>query len=84
MLKKTFAAGAIAAAAAGVLFAAAPASADEVETSGAGGVLSGNQLVVDANVPVNVCGVSVAVLGISSAECEESGAVVVEKDIDKD
>ena len=77
MLKKAFAASAIVAAAGGVLFTGAPAMANsDVATSGNGGVLSGNQLVADLDVPVNVCGNSVAVLGVSGANCTDSGASV--------
>ncbi|GAA3751905.1 putative Zn-binding protein involved in type VI secretion [Spinactinospora alkalitolerans] len=79
MLKKTFAAGAVAAAAAGVLFTATPAFAvDDVETSGDGSVLSGNQVVVDADAPVNVCGNAIAIIGNAGAYCEDSGAAVIE------
>ncbi|GAB3712995.1 chaplin family protein [Nocardiopsis oceani] len=77
MLKKTLAATAIAAAAGSVLFAGAPAMANSnVFTSGNGGILSGNQAVVDVDAPINVCGNSVAVLGISGANCTDSGASV--------
>lgn len=77
MLKKAFAASAIAAAAGGVLLTGAPAMANsDVATSGNGGVLSGNQAVVDADVPVNVCGTSIAILGVSGANCIDSGASV--------
>lgn len=81
MLKKTFAAGAIAAAAGGVLLLGAPAhAADDVTTSGNGSILGGNQLVADADIPINLCGNAVGVLGNAGAQCEESGAAVVEKD----
>ena len=77
MLKKAFAASAIVAAAGGVLFAGAPAmAADDIATSGNGSILSGNQLVADLDVPVNVCGNSIAILGVSSANCVDSGASV--------
>ena len=79
MLKKAFAASAIVAAAGGVLFAGAPAmAADDIATSGNGSILSGNQLVADLDVPVNVCGNSVAVLGVSGANCVDSGAAVAD------
>ncbi|NYH53246.1 MULTISPECIES: chaplin family protein [Nocardiopsis] len=78
MLKKTFAASAIVAAAAGVLFTGTPAMADDVFTSGNGSVLGGNQLVADLNVPVNVCGNAIAVLGVAGANCVDSGATVIE------
>jgi len=77
MLKKAFAASAIVAAAGGVLFTGAPAmAADDVATSGNGGVLSGNQLVADLDVPVNACGNSIAILGVSGANCVDSGSTV--------
>ncbi|MBE2997844.1 chaplin [Nocardiopsis sp. HNM0947] len=77
MLKKVLAASGIVAAAGGVLFTGAPAmAADDVVTSGNGSVLSGNQLVADLDVPINVCGNSVAVLGVSGANCTDSGASV--------
>jgi hypothetical protein len=77
MLKKAFAASAIVAAAAGVLFTGAPAMADSnVSTSGNGSVLGGNQLVADLDVPINVCGNAIAVLGVAGANCVDSGATV--------
>lgn len=77
MLKKAFAASAIVAAASGVLFTGAPAMANSnIFTSGNGGVLSGNQAVVDVDAPINVCGNSIAILGISGANCVNSGATV--------
>ncbi|WDZ91512.1 chaplin family protein [Nocardiopsis sp. HUAS JQ3] len=76
MLKKAFAASAIAAAA-GVLFTGAPAMAvDDVSTSGNGSILGGNQLVADLDVPINVCGNAIAVLGVAGANCVDSGATV--------
>lgn len=77
MLKKAFAASAIAAAAAGVLLTGAPAMANSnVSTSGNGSVLGGNQLVADLDVPINVCGNAIAVLGVAGANCVDSGATV--------
>ena len=77
MLKKAFAASAIAAAAAGVLFTGAPAMANSnVFTSGNGGVLSGNQLIADVDAPINVCGNAISVLGVAGANCTDSGATV--------
>lgn len=77
MLKKALAATAIAAAAGSVLFAGAPAMANSnVFTSGNGSILGGNQLVADLDVPINVCGNSIAILGISGASCNNSGATV--------
>lgn len=77
MLKKAFAVTAITAAAAGVLFAGSPAMANSnAFTSGNGGILSGNQLIADLDVPVNVCGNSIALLGVSGANCVDSDATV--------
>lgn len=77
MLKKAFAASAIVAAAAGVLLTGAPAMANSnVSTSGNGSVLGGNQLVADLDVPINVCGNAIAVLGVAGASCIDSGATV--------
>jgi hypothetical protein len=67
VLKKLTAAGIVAAAASGALLLATPANAGI--GGGNGGVLSGNQVFVPVSIPVNVCGNSVAVLGISRAGC---------------
>lgn len=75
MLKKILAAGAVTAVATGTFLAGAPAYAvDDVTTSGAGGVLSGNQVVTDVNIPVNICGNAVAIVGIAGATCYKSDA----------
>ncbi|MBB6120891.1 chaplin family protein [Nocardiopsis algeriensis] len=77
MLKKAFAASAIVAAAAGVLFTGAPAMANSnAFTSGNGSVLGGNQVIADLDIPVNVCGTAVAVLGIANAKCVDSEASI--------
>ncbi|KOX16441.1 chaplin family protein [Nocardiopsis sp. NRRL B-16309] len=77
MLKKALAASAITAAAASVLFTGAPAMANSnVFTSGNGSILGGNQLVADFDVPVNICGNAIAVLGVAGANCTDSGATV--------
>lgn len=49
----------------------------ENETSGDGSVLSGNQAVVEGNVPVNVSGNAVAVLGLANANANDTGSAVV-------
>lgn len=78
MLKKALAATAIAAAAGSVLFAGAPAMANSnVFTSGNGSILGGNQAVVDIDVPINVCGNAIAVLGVAGASCTNSDAKVL-------
>ncbi|MDS1271923.1 chaplin family protein [Lipingzhangella sp. LS1_29] len=76
MLKKFIATSAVAAAATFTLMGAPAHAVDDVQTSGDGSVLSGNQVVAEANVPVNVCGNSIAILGVSSANCYKSGAAV--------
>ncbi|MCY9787366.1 DUF320 domain-containing protein [Nocardiopsis sp. EMB25] len=79
MLKKALAASAITAAAAGVLFTGAPAMADDnIFTSGNGSILGGNQLVADLNVPINVCGNAIGILGVAGASCVGSDAKVIE------
>lgn len=75
MLKKLAATGVLSLAAFGIALAASPAHAD-VHTSGAGGVLAGNQVIVPIAIPVNVCGNAVAVLGHAGAGCKGGAAVV--------
>jgi ChpA-C len=71
VLKKFAAAGIITAATAGVMMLGAPANAD-VDTSGAGGVLSGNQF----NVPVNVCGNNISLVNVlDKATCNDGASV---------
>ena len=78
MLKKALAATAIAAAAGSVLFAGAPAMANSnVFTSGNGSILGGNQIVADLDVPINVCGNAISILGVSGASCTNSDAKVL-------
>ncbi|WP_285731719.1 chaplin family protein [Nocardiopsis sp. ATB16-24] len=48
----------------------------DIATSGNGSLLGGNQLVVDGDVPVNVCGNSVGVVGVAGANCVDGDAVV--------
>ena len=74
MLKKLTAAGIVAAAASGALLMASPANAG-IDTNGSGGVLSGNQVIVPVSIPVNVCGNSIAVIGISRAGCRGGASV---------
>ncbi|WP_141580136.1 chaplin family protein [Actinomadura sp. WMMA1423] len=45
-------------------------------TSGAGGVLSGNQANIPISIPVNVCGNAAAVIGQAGAACEGGAKVV--------
>lgn len=71
MIKKLAATGILGFAVAGAVLTAAPAGADTGGiTSGAGGVLSGNQVFVPISIPVNVCGNAVAVIGIANAGCK--------------
>ncbi|SEM98746.1 chaplin [Nonomuraea pusilla] len=64
MLKKIM----VIAGAAAALSFATPALADD--TSGDGGVLSGNQLFVPISAPINVCGNSLAILGVAVSGCK--------------
>lgn len=68
MLKKLTAAGVVAAAVSGALVLASLTNAD-INTSGDGSILGGNQLVVPISIPVNVCGNAVAVVGGARAGC---------------
>ncbi|MBO2529977.1 MAG: chaplin family protein [Thermobifida fusca] len=77
MLKKILAVAAVTAATTLSLTGTALAhSGDDIITSGKGSILGGNQL-VDANVPVNVCGNAIAILGFANAGCWYSGAAVL-------
>src|SRR5690606_8078866 len=54
---------------------------DTVESSSNGSILGGNQLVADANVPVNVAGNAIAAVGGNAgAAAEDAGAIVHEHD----
>ncbi|MCO6004302.1 chaplin [Actinoallomurus purpureus] len=76
MLKKLTAAGVAAAAVTGALLLAAPANAGiGIGTSGEGGVLSGNQVLVPITAPINVCGNSIAVIGGAIAGCKGGSSV---------
>jgi hypothetical protein len=75
VLKKLAAAGVVAFASAGVLMTSSPAFAGGNETSGDGGVLSGNQIIAPISIPVDVCGNAVAILGIAGAGCEGGASV---------
>lgn len=74
MIKKLAATGILGVAVTGSILSAAPANAD-IETSGKGGVLSGNQVVAPISIPVNVCGNAVAVLGNAGASCKGGASV---------
>ncbi|WP_067481112.1 chaplin [Actinomadura hibisca] len=75
MLKKLAATGVLAFAVTGSVLAAAPANAD-IHTDGSHGVLSGNQIIAPISIPINVCGNSVAVLGIAGSGCQGGASVV--------
>ncbi|GAA4620674.1 hypothetical protein GCM10023196_005610 [Actinoallomurus vinaceus] len=75
MLKKLTAAGVAAAAVTGALLLAAPANAGIIGTSGEGGVLSGNQVIVPITAPINVCGNAVSVIGVAGAGCKGGASV---------
>jgi hypothetical protein len=76
VLKKLTAAGIVAAAASGALLMASPAgAATDTGTNGNGGVFSGNQVIVPVSIPVDVCGDSIAILGISRAGCRGGASV---------
>ena len=47
-------------------------------TDGSGGVGSGNQVIVPADIEADLCGNSLAILGISSAECTQVSEVLYE------
>lgn len=74
MLKKLAVTGAMTFAASALLLTGAPANAD-VHTSGAGGVLSGNQVIAPISIPISICGNAVAVLGIAGAGCHGGASV---------
>ena len=63
--------------AAGLLTAtgAAVAHADTT-TSGNGSIGGGNQVDIDADAPINVCGNSIAILGAAGAQCTDDDATV--------
>ncbi|MFD3687618.1 chaplin family protein [Nocardiopsis sp. NPDC058631] len=67
---------------AGFIAATAAATAGtayaDIATSGNGSIGGGNQLVVDGDIPVNVCGNAIAILGLAGAQCTDSGASVTE------
>ncbi|PRX97891.1 chaplin family protein [Allonocardiopsis opalescens] len=71
MRRKLYTAASAAVLAAGLAGALAPgAHADELETDGRGGVISGNQVSVPVDVDGTVCSASVAVGGSAAATCE--------------
>lgn len=74
MIKMFAAAGVVAAAASGTLLLGTPAHADN-DTSGAFGVLSGNQTAIPISIPINVCGTSIGILGLAGSHCRGGASV---------
>jgi hypothetical protein len=74
VLKKLTAAGLVAAAASGAILLASPANAG-INTSGDGGIVSGNTVIIPVSIPVNLCGDSIALLGRSRATCRGGASV---------
>jgi hypothetical protein len=79
---KTRAAGVLAVTAAAVAMIGGPAFADNSPSVGnVTGIanfslLSGNNVEMPVNIPVNVCGVAVSLLGFTNAGCEGGAAVI--------
>ncbi|GAB3722912.1 chaplin family protein [Nocardiopsis oceani] len=63
---------------AGLVLAPFSAAFADTETDGSGGVGSGNQVVVPVDIEADLCGNSLAVLGISKAECTKVSEVLYE------
>ncbi|WP_047870406.1 chaplin [Nocardiopsis sp. RV163] len=63
---------------AGLVVAPVAASFADTTTSGSGGIGSGNQIVVPVDVEAELCGNSIAILGISSATCTQVSEVLYE------
>ncbi|WP_159945080.1 MULTISPECIES: chaplin family protein [unclassified Nocardiopsis] len=63
---------------AGLVVAPVAASFADTSTSGSGGIGSGNQIVVPVDVEADLCGNSIAVLGISKATCTQVSEVLYE------
>jgi hypothetical protein len=55
---------------AGSLMMAVPAHAGADTTSGIGGVLAGNQVIVPIVAPVDACGISAGVIGAAISGCK--------------
>ncbi|WP_020380405.1 chaplin [Nocardiopsis alkaliphila] len=63
---------------AGLVMAPFSAAFADATTDGSGGVGSGNQVVVPVDVEADLCGNSLAILGISKAECTKVSEVLYE------
>ncbi|MFD6949675.1 hypothetical protein A6A08_01535 [Nocardiopsis sp. TSRI0078] len=64
---------------AGLLATTGGISYADTVTSGNGSLGGGNQLVLDGDVPINLCGNAIAVLGLAGANCTDGDAVVSER-----
>lgn len=62
----------------GFFVAASGIAHADTTTSGNGSLGGGNQLVVDGDLPINLCGNAIAVLGVAGANCTDGGASVTE------
>ena len=63
---------------AGLVIAPVAAAFADTATDGSGGIGSGNQIVVPVDVEADLCGNSLAVLGISQAKCTQVSEVLYE------
>ncbi|WDZ91223.1 chaplin [Nocardiopsis sp. HUAS JQ3] len=63
---------------AGLVVAPVAAAFADTTTSGSGGIGSGNQIVVPVDIEAELCGNSIAILGISSATCTQVSEVLYE------
>ncbi|MEE2039022.1 chaplin family protein [Nocardiopsis sp. CT-R113] len=63
---------------AGLVIAPVAAAFADANTDGSGGIGSGNQIIVPVDVEADLCGNSLAVLGISSAKCTQVSEVLYE------
>ncbi len=63
---------------AGLVVAPVAAAFADTTTSGSGGIGSGNQVVVPVDVEADLCGNSIAILGISKATCTQVSEVLYE------
>ncbi|OOC56012.1 MULTISPECIES: chaplin [Nocardiopsis] len=63
---------------AGLVIAPVTAAFADTSTGGSGGIGSGNQVVVPVDVEADLCGNSIAVLGISKATCTQVSEVLYE------
>ncbi|MFD3688264.1 chaplin family protein [Nocardiopsis sp. NPDC058631] len=63
---------------AGLVIAPVTAAFADTTTDGSGGIGSGNQIVVPVDIEADLCGNSLAVLGISQAKCTQVSEVLYE------